>query len=104
MSAIPVVLAGDPHGRFDQIAAYCQSKPRPGVVVLLGDLNLEQPFREALGSLLAQGWQPYWIIGNHDAEPAHERHFHHLVADYPEGDDNAPRGGVRAPILGEVRD
>ena len=64
-----ILFAGDPHGNFSPILRACADRP-PGVLILLGDCDLQAPLHEVLAPALQQGWDVHWILGNHDTETA----------------------------------
>jgi len=68
MPSFPVVFAGDPHGRMSAIVRYCQQQPIAGLLILVGDQELNAPLDEHLWPLYTLGWQCKWILGNHDTE------------------------------------
>ena len=67
MTERPILLCGDPHGRFRQInnAAH---RVNAAAVVLLGDMEPARPLEIELEPLLTQAIQVWWIGGNHDAD------------------------------------
>jgi len=67
-----LLFCGDPHGRFDHIVAAAERWP--GVpVILLGDLEPQEPLPQLLGPVWARTWL---IHGNHDSE--HEAVARHV--------------------------
>jgi predicted phosphodiesterase len=63
-------LCGDVHGRFKHlIDAVLQSPPeqRPAAVILLGDLQAQQPLEVELAAILAHT-EVWFIPGNHDTD------------------------------------
>ncbi len=79
---MPVLFYGDPHRNFDPLIK-AVNQHRPEHVVIVGDLDLQRPFREVLAPVLDQGVQCWWILGNHDCTDAAQYDF--LFEDYPEG-------------------
>jgi predicted phosphodiesterase len=82
-AAVPIVIAGDPHGNFVPIVQACGALD-PGTLILLGDCELRAPLRKVLAPLFGAAWQVRWIIGNKDAET--EAAFDNLLTDFAEGD------------------
>jgi len=75
-----ILFYGDPHGHwkplFDAVA-----EERPDAVVLLGDMDLDEPLDAKLAPLIDAGIDVRWIHGNHDSEgptatARHDRLFH----------------------------
>jgi hypothetical protein len=63
-------LCGDVHGRFEPlIEAVLESPPeqRPAAIILLGDLQAQQPLEVELASILAHT-EVWFIHGNHDTD------------------------------------
>ena len=75
-----VVIAGDPHGDHKPILRACADLP-PGLLVLLGDLDLEEPLRRVYARPLSEGWRVRYILGNHDVDQP--RYHDNLVEDAP---------------------
>ena len=71
-----ILFCGDPHGNFAHIVS-AVNKLRPGAVVLLGDIEPQQPLQIALDEIirLTEVW---WIHGNHDTDS--EANAHNLFA------------------------
>jgi predicted phosphodiesterase len=70
-------LCGDVHGRFDHLTeAVLQSAPsqRPAALVLLGDLQAQQPLEVELAAIL-EHTEVWFIPGNHDTD-TDEDHDH----------------------------
>jgi hypothetical protein len=74
----PLIIAGDPHGRFAAISDECLSQD-PGTLILIGDQCLQRPLIIELADVISAGWDVRWILGNHDNEQAHQYDF--LTAD-----------------------
>lgn len=60
----PILFCGDPHGEFRQIVE-AVARTRPSAVVLLGDMEPDQPL-EVQMDWLSIPW--YFIAGNHDSD------------------------------------
>jgi predicted phosphodiesterase len=84
----PIYVVGDPHGRTrieHEIIPELLRRP-PGVVVLAGDIELDQPFRTQFKPLFDAGHSMHWILGNHDVEFVENAFFLlHPKLGYPEG-------------------
>ena len=96
-----LIVYGDPHGEWRPLFRACENDP-PEAVIILGDLDLDVPFRERLWPLLERGIRTLWIVGNHDKD-SEVRHDH--LFGYPEGCLGARpviAGGIRAAGLGGV--
>lgn len=78
-----LLIYGGPHGFYAPLIDACDRDP-PAAVVILGDHDLDVPFRETLGPLFQAGIAMRWLAGNHDKASVewHDR----LFVDYPEGD------------------
>lgn len=61
-----ILLAGDPHGFFDQVieAVYQQ---KPAAVILLGDMEARRPLDQELAEILPLT-EVWFIHGNHDTD------------------------------------
>lgn len=79
----PVLFYGDPHKRWEPLFEEA-ARSSPEHVVIIGDLELERPFRETVAPLLSAGVRCWWILGNHDCHTEAQHDL--LVADFPEGD------------------
>jgi len=77
-----ILFYGDPHGVWQPLFEAVE-KHRPVAVVLLGDMDLDEPLRVKLKPVwdLAPQWK--YILGNHDTDE--RMSYEHLVGDYPEG-------------------
>jgi predicted phosphodiesterase len=98
-----LVFIGDPHGEFAKINRFLLAHRSPGTAVLLGDFDLERPFREVFAQAIAVGWNLRWILGNHDAD--NEVFYRNLVDDFPSGEIAGPPieiNGIRIAGLGGV--
>lgn len=62
-----LLLVGDVHGDWKKVVRAVE-EARPAAAVLLGDLDLDRPLREAAAPILATGASLRWIHGNHDSE------------------------------------
>jgi predicted phosphodiesterase len=78
-----ILFAGDPHRNFSPVIRGCLAR-RPGVLILLGDLDCQEAVTKEFSTVFAAGWKVYWILGNHDCET--ETAYDNLVAGHPEGD------------------
>jgi predicted phosphodiesterase len=68
MTSVPSILFfGDPHGLSASVVKGTL-KIGPKAIVLLGDLELEQPLDDEYREVLDAGVKVYWIHGNHDIE------------------------------------
>lgn len=68
---------GDPHGEFAFINQAVALNP-PGAVILLGDLEANQPIMDLLTPAMRQT-MVFWIVGNHDTDSA--AYARHAMAD-----------------------
>ena len=61
-----IFFCGDPHGHFEHIieAVYAH---RPAAIVLLGDVQAQEPLESALSPILNRT-EVWWIHGNHDTD------------------------------------
>jgi hypothetical protein len=82
MSAHPIIIGGDPHGKHSEIIGCCLEQQAAGTLILLGDCELEAPLRQVYAAVLDAGWRLRWIIGNHEKD--HEHWHDNLVEDAPE--------------------
>ena len=99
---IPIVAMGDMHGDPAPLLDHCAPLP-PGVVLLVGDLDLTAPLHETLRPLFDAGWQVFYITGNHDTDRA-ER-YPLLFDDHPDGNLHGRAitvDGVRIAGLGGI--
>ena len=103
-----VLFYGDPHGTwqplFDAVA-----QERPEAVVLMGDMDLDEPLDAKLAPLLDAGIDVRWIPGNHDSEGDNATAFHDRLFHAGRGLDQASLhariadvGGLRIAGLGGV--
>ncbi len=67
VDAAPILFAGDPHRNFSRILRVCDQLP-PGALILVGDCDCPAPLAQILAPALNRGWDPHWILGNHDTE------------------------------------
>ena len=65
MTTPGILFYGDPHGEWEPLRRAVAAR-QPGVVVVLGDLDLEVPLRQQLGFLFERNIGVAWIHGNHD--------------------------------------
>jgi hypothetical protein len=101
MSEIPILVVGDAHGDWRHVHTACLRSERPGVLILLGDLDLTEPLAEVLGDEIAAGWKAQWIIGNHDTDDTTA--YDCLAGSLPDGDIGSRSidiGGVKLGGLG----
>ncbi len=99
----PILIAGDPHGRYEDIREACGWHEDPGTLILLGDQNLERPLHQELAPVFDAGWRVLWIIGNHDTDST--ECYDNLATDHPGGDISSrviEVGGIRIAGLGGV--
>jgi predicted phosphodiesterase len=75
-----VIFAGDPHGDRKPIIRVCLDHP-PGTLIILGDLDLEEPLRQTYQRVLEEGWRLRYIHGNHDTDRGH--YHDNLIEDAP---------------------
>lgn len=61
-----IFFCGDTHGHFAHIIEAAQAY-RPAAVVLLGDVQPQEPLEVALGPILDRA-EIWWIPGNHDTD------------------------------------
>jgi len=71
-----VLFYGDPHGIWQPLLDTAAANP-PRAVVLLGDMDLDEPLEAKLAPLLDAGIDVRWIPGNHDGDDTawHDRLF-----------------------------
>lgn len=62
-----LMIVGDVHGNWKQVFRSVE-RDQPSAVLLLGDLDLDRPLREAAAPILRSGARLAWIPGNHDSE------------------------------------
>ena len=60
-------FCGDLHGNFARLIALAVQK-RPAAVILLGDLDCEEPLERAVAPILEAEIELRWIPGNHDSD------------------------------------
>ena len=77
-----ILFYGDPHAQWRPLFEAVE-KHRPDVVILLGDMDLDEPLRAKLAPVwdMVPAWR--WIHGNHDAD--NEEYFEFLFDDYIQG-------------------
>jgi predicted phosphodiesterase len=61
-----VFFCGDPHGHFEHIIEAVHAH-RPAAIVLLGDVQTQEPLESALRPILDHT-EVWWIHGNHDTD------------------------------------
>ena len=100
----PILYCGDPHGQFSHVIKAARMT-KASAVVLLGDLQPQEPLHLALAPLVELGTPIYFIHGNHDAD-SDEHWFrvwgsdladcnvHGRVVTLPNGQRLAGLGGV----------
>ena len=72
----PIIIAGDPHvNHKPSIRARLDNKP--GTLILLGDVGLERPLREAYAEVPKVHWKLRYIHGNQDVD-SHALHDNFL--------------------------
>lgn len=71
-----IFFCGDPHGNFAHIARAVQ-KFKPTAIVLLGDIEPQEPLQVALEDITPHT-EVWWIHGNHDTD--NEANAHNLFA------------------------
>lgn len=64
-----ILFYGDPHGNFKGLIRAVE-KDKPNTVLIVGDMDLEQPLQDELKSIINQT-DIYWIPGNHDSDREH---------------------------------
>ena len=67
-----IFFCGDPHGNFDHIVRAVQQF-KPAAVVLLGDLQPQEPLQVALDDIIRHT-EIWWIHGNHDTDSEADAH------------------------------
>jgi len=98
-----IVFYGDPHGSYGGIRRIL-SEGAPGMVVFLGDMDLDEPFHEVVKPLLDAGTDVRFIHGNHDTdrEQWHDNLFESELADRNLSSKVIEFRGVRIAGLGGV--
>lgn len=100
----PILYCGDPHGQFRHIIE-AAGRTSASAVVLLGDLEPQEPLHLALAPLVETAVPVYFIHGNHDADSDEDwlrvwgseladRNVHGRVVTLPNGQHLAGLGGV----------
>ena len=102
-----ILFYGDPHGQWQPLFEAVE-KHRPDVVILLGDMDLDEPLRVKLVPVwdMVPAWR--YIHGNHDT--ATMATFDNLLADFPTGSlhgktdlvDDRIVGGLGGVFKGKV--
>lgn len=77
-----VLFYGDPHREWDPLFLAARAIA-PTDIVVMGDLELDEPFRIKVAPLLALGIACHWIAGNHDTRSVEM--FSYLWDDCPDG-------------------
>lgn len=99
-----LLFCGDPHGKFRHIIEFV-GHAKADAVVLLGDMEPEQPLHLELEPLLKHKVLTYLIPGNHDADSDQlwlhiwaselaDQNLHCRVVELPDGTRIAGLGGV----------
>ena len=72
-----ILFYGDPHGQWQPLFDAVEGE-QPTAVVLLGDMDLDEPLDAKLAPLLDAGIDVRWIAGNHDGDRSawYDRLFH----------------------------
>jgi predicted phosphodiesterase len=99
-------LCGDVHGRFDHLIETVLLPPpeqRPAAVILLGDIQAQQPLEVELAPILAHT-EVWFIHGNHDtdSDADHDHLFGSALADRNLHGRVVEIDGVRIAGLGGV--
>lgn len=100
----PILYCGDPHGQFRHIID-AAAMTKASAVVLLGDLEPQEPLHLALAPLIERAVPVHFIHGNHDADSDEgwlrmwgsalaDRNVHGRVVTLPNGQRVAGLGGV----------
>ena len=63
----PLLYCGDPHGQFRHIVS-AAAETRASAVVLLGDLEPQEPLHLSLAPLVERAVPMFFIHGKHDAD------------------------------------
>jgi metallophosphoesterase superfamily enzyme len=61
-----IFFCGDPHGHLEHIHSAVREH-RPAAIVLLGDVQTQEPLEQALKPILDLT-EVWWIPGNHDTD------------------------------------
>ena len=77
-----ILFYGDPHGQWQSLFE-AVAQHRPDVVILLGDMGLDEPLRQKLAPVWSMVGQWRWIYGNHDAD--NKAYYDFLFGDYLQG-------------------
>ena len=95
-----LLFCGDPHGQFEYIYERVR-RTRPAAVVLLGDLDLPQPFETVFAPILDLT-EVWFIHGNHDTDNEHcyDHLFHSALSDRNLQGKVVNIGGLRIAGLG----
>lgn len=97
-----ILFCGDPHGQFEHIFERVR-QTRPAAVILLGDLDLPQPFETVFAPILDLT-ELWFIHGNHDTDDAHsyDHLFHSALSDRNLHGKVMNIGGLQIAGLGGV--
>jgi hypothetical protein len=97
-----ILLAGDPHGRFDHLIDAVFDR-RPSAVIMLGDIQARQPLEVEL-ELILKETEIWFIHGNHDtdSEEDHDNLFGSALAGRNLHGRVVKIDGVRVAGLGGV--
>lgn len=76
-----ILFYGDPHGEWRPLYE-AAAEMRPEAVIVLGDMDLDRPFEEAVAPVPAIGLPVFWIPGNHEGDRVdwHDFAFHSALA------------------------
>lgn len=97
-----IFFCGDPHGHFDHIIDVVNMY-RPAAVVLLGDVQPQEPLEQALKPIL-DSTEVWWIHGNHDtdSDADYDNLFGSALSDHNLHGRVVEVAGVRIAGLGGV--
>ncbi|MFA5976534.1 MAG: metallophosphoesterase [Elusimicrobiota bacterium] len=97
-----IFFCGDPHGHFEHIIEAVHAH-RPAAIVLLGDVQAQEPLESALRSILDRT-EVWWIHGNHDtdSEADYDNLFSSALADHNLHGRVVEVAGVRIAGLGGI--
>ncbi|MBK1669031.1 hypothetical protein CKO28_13415 [Rhodovibrio sodomensis] len=100
---VNVLFYGDPHGEWRPLFRACEIEA-PDAVVLMGDMDLDEPLSDKVRPLTDAGVAVHWIAGNHDGDRTewHDRLFHGGLEGGNLNARVADLGGVRVAGLGGV--
>jgi hypothetical protein len=97
-----IFFCGDPHGRFEHIIEAVHAY-RPAAIVLLGDVQAQEPLESALQAILDRT-EVWWIPGNHDtdSDANYDNLFESALADRNLHGRVVEIAGVRIAGLGGI--